>query len=64
MSVFEAGGVVYGAADGRALLLDALKHEASSSEPKPLVYEHGERLARTSSGCGNAPVAEPNLDSH
>ena len=41
VSVFE-GGLVYGAADGRELLLDVLRSEAFSSEPKPLVvYVHG-----------------------
>jgi len=41
VSVYE-GGLVYGAADGQELLLDVLRSEASSSEPKPLVvYLHG-----------------------
>gem|GEM_PF-2409149 len=50
VSVIE-GGLVYGAADGRELPLDALRSEASSSEPKPLVgIRARRRLARRRSG--------------
>jgi len=62
LSVIE-GGLVYGATDGRELLLDVLRSKASSSEPKPLVvYVHGGW--HEGDRGGDAPVAEPSLDSH